>query len=278
MMVKGFHHITAITAEPKENIGFYTNVLGQRLVKKTVNFDDPTSYHLYYGNETGEPGTILTFFVWPHLPRGESGKGQATCLAYSIPRGSRRYWIDRLDRHGIPFKDIDGELGFHDPEGLCIRLAEDDSPIRPARSAIPETHAIRGFRSVILSSARQGTSQVLRLLHVDETSVGFQDSPAQGILGAGTIHHIAFDAGTSSMQMDMSRLLEDRGLAPTPQIDRKYFTSVYFREPGGILFELATSGPGMMIDESESELGKNLVLPPWLEPSRATIEQALPEI
>jgi glyoxalase family protein len=308
-MPSGVHHVTSIASSARHNLGFYTGTLGLRLVKKTVNFDDPSSYHLYYGDSAGHPGTILTFFAWEGAAPGRLGIGEAQETVFSIPEGSIGYWTQRLVEKGVahdPPARRFGEtaLAFKDRDGIRLALTGvKGAETKPAwrGSEVPAEHAIRGFHSVSLLLAEAGpTAEIL-------TDVfGFTASASEGATeryqaagvdpggiidlrtageflptrqGAGSVHHIAFRAADDAAQAAMvRRLAEDHHLRTTEQKDRNYFRSVYFREPGRVLFEIATDPPGFAIDEPTSSLGQALKLPPFLEGRRAAIEAALPKI
>lgn len=304
----GLHHITAISSDVKRNMQFYTEVLGLRFVKKSVNQDDTGTYHLYYGNYTGAPGTALTFFPWAGLPRGRPGKGQSYATAFSIPDGSLAFWQERLARlRGTTFpveaRFNDQVLLFQDPDGLRLELvatAEADSRSPAPSSEIPAEHAIRGFHSSTLALHEAGpTAAVLTgpmgyRLHSASghrsrytvadggpgTYVDLLTDPAlpRGLSGTGTIHHVAFRTPDDTSQEIARQILLDESLQVSPVIDRAYFKSIYYREPGGILFEIATDQPGFAIDEPVETLGSKLSLPPHLEPHRAEIEASLPRI
>lgn len=309
MQTHGLHHITAVAGDPQGNRRFYTETLGLRLVKRTVNFDDVTTYHLYYGNRTGEPGTGLTFFPFEGARPGRPGRGQAVATAFAVPPGSLDYWADRLATSGATVDERTERFGadvlpFADPDGQPLELVEADSPVEPwGDGPVPEAHAIRGFFGVTLHSAEpDGTANVLELLGFERTgSVAEPDGdgervryvasgdhatvvdllrrePPQGRPGVGTVHHVAFRAADEGEQMAWREQLADAGQFVTPQKDRQYFESIYFREPGGILFEIATDGPGFTVDESVAELGSELKLPSWLEDDRESIEGALPPL
>lgn len=306
--IAGIHHVTAIATDPQVNADFYTGVLGLRLVKRTVNFDDPGTYHLYFGDEAGRPGTILTFFPWPLARRGRRGTGQATVTAFSVPPGSLGWWQERLTAHGIvsddPSSRFDEEaIRLLDPDGLELELVahEEAEAVAPwAGSPVPAEHAVRGFHSVTL--AEQGYESTAELLtggmglaHAGETGNRFRfraagtgtgtvvdvlcspDMPP-GQVAAGTVHHVAFRVDDDAAQERWRQHLAGRGLNVTPILDRQYFQSVYFREPGGVLFELATDPPGFTLDEPLDALGEALKLPPWLEPHRSRIEDVLPPL
>jgi glyoxalase family protein len=335
--VLGIHHITAIARNPQRNIDFYSGLMGLRLVKLTVNFDDPTTYHLYYGNSLGRPGTILTFFPWSEAPTGYRGTGQVTAISFLIPSNSMTYWIDRLKSNGISFvgpskRFSDEFVSFHDPDGLMLELISPSSNDPQGQQLLQQTdndiwkespiskeHAIRGFHSATLSEeGYERTASLLtdtmgfKLLAKDNKEDRFrfgileknnnnheansgstesfksigsfvdivcQPEISRGYIGIGTVHHIAWRAANDRHQIDLrKRIVEEAKLNPTPVIDRTYFHSVYFREPGGILFEIATDPPGFAIDERPEDLGKHLKLPQWLEPVRGKLEQLLPPV
>ncbi len=302
----GIHHITAIAGEPQRNLDFYAGTLGLRLVKLTVNFDDPATYHLYYGDELGHPGSLLTFFPWPRGQRGRQGTGQAGTVALAIPPASLGFWIERLLSHNLkyngPARRFDEQvLSLTDPDGLLLELVATpltagiapwgDGPV------VPE-HAIRGLHGTTLwEDGETGTADFLvRTLGFqtagEEGSLArFQSSAAglgtiahlrkapgfwRGADGVGTVHHVAFRAASEAAQLDKRAEIEAKGIEITPVIDRQYFRSVYFREPGGVLFEIATDAPGFTIDESAAELGARLMLPPEYEARRRQIEDVLP--
>jgi glyoxalase family protein len=311
--VGGIHHVTAIASDPQRNLDFYAGVLGLRLVKRTVNFDDPGTYHFYFGDEAGTPGSILTFFPWPGAHRGRQGSGQVAVTSFSILSAAVGFWIERMVRYGIPYegpaKRVDGSgttdriISLKDPDGLLLELvANDRAGDRPAwggEAGIPIQNAIHGFHSVTLwVEEHSDTVEVLeelgfgpdseegstRTLSVGDggpgtivqvrTTRGF----VQGVSGAGTVHHVAWRVADQSVQLTVRDRMRGAGLDPTPVIDRNYFHSVYFREPGGILFELATEPPGFAIDEPLDRLGERLMLPAQFEPSRAQIEAVLPPV
>lgn len=304
----GIHHITAIAGDPQRNLDFYAGLLGLRLVKLTVNFDDPASYHLYYGDEIGRPGSILTFFPWPGGQQGRQGTGQIATIALAIPPGSLGFWIERLLSQGIkyegPSRRFDQQvLAFKDPDELLLELvatAEGAEAVPWGEGPVPAEHAIRGLHgATIWEDGDRGTAQLLtetlgfeaadeagglhRFQSKQEglgTVVNLRRAPGfwRGAGGVGTVHHMAFRAATDQEQLEKRSTIEDLGLAITPVIDRQYFHSVYFREPGGVLFEIATDGPGFAIDESVAELGSHLQLPPMYQPDRPAIERALPPL
>ncbi len=305
----GIHHVTAIASDPQRNVDFYGGVLGLRLVKRTVNFDDPTTYHFYFGDDEGSPGSILTFFPWPGAKRGRQGAGQVAVTSFAIVPGAVGFWIERFIKHRVDFQQpvtrYDGErvIGFKDDDGLMIELvAHASAEMRQPgnEGLIPAEHSIRGVYSVTLwQDACELSGKLLtetlgfRLIREQAnvfryaagdggpgTIVDLRCVPGlwEGGMGAGTVHHVAFRAENATSQLEARELLAKQGLNVTPQLDRDYFRSIYFREPGGVLFEIATDGPGFAIDESPEELGHALKLPAWLEPRRFEIEALLPNI
>ncbi|MGH7424837.1 MAG: ring-cleaving dioxygenase [Candidatus Methylomirabilales bacterium] len=305
--LRGIHHVTAITADPQQNIDFYLTVLGLRLVKKTVNFDDPGSYHLYYGDDLGHPGTIMTFFAWAGAFRGRVGTGQLTVTSFFIPQDSVGFWIERLRSHGVAVERgtrFDEEfLGFSDPDGLQLELVASPRPDDRSpgdRGPVDPEHAIRGLHAVTLAvSGPEATAELLTEtmgFHGLEqhgnrfrleagpggpaSVVDLYASPGvpEGIVSAGTVHHVAWRTPDESQQRAWREAVIARGLDVTPVLDRRYFRSIYFREPGGVLFEIATDPPGFTLDESPEQLGTGLRLPPWLETFRPEVERDLPPI
>jgi glyoxalase family protein len=302
----GIHHVTAIMGDVQRNVDFYTGQLGLRLVKVTVNFDDPGAYHLYYGDEVGHPGTILTFFAWPGIPRGRPGTGQLTAVAFTIPQASLHYWTQRLLSGGIghqwPRRPLGEQvLSLRDPDGMAIELvAHPSAQERPGRvgGTVPAEHAIRGIHSVTvweegyLHTAQHLTETLGFRLVAEEQNVFSYEVGAggpgavinvrcapeflRGMMAGGSIHHVAWRAATDAQQQIWQEALSSQGVDVTPILNREYFHSIYFREPGGVLFEIATDPPGFTIDEPAEHLGSQLKLPPWLEPSRSEIEKALP--
>ncbi|RVT92245.1 ring-cleaving dioxygenase [Rhodovarius crocodyli] len=306
MSAHGIHHVTAIAGKARQNLDFYTRTLGLRLVKKTVNFDDPGAYHFYYGDEAGSPGTILTFFPWEHAAPGRAGVGELQETVFRIPQASIGYWTQRLVNQGVERETRFGEtrLTFRDPDGMRLALlgiAGIEAEPAWAGSEVPVEHAIRGFHSVSLMLEKtEATGAIL-------TDVfGFQETGREGDttryavpgttlggvvdlravggflparLGRGSVHHLAFRAADDAEEMEMARkLLANHGLRTTEQKDRDYFRSVYFREPGHVLFEIATDIPGFAVDEPAGSLGGALKLPAFLEGHRAAIEAALPDL
>jgi glyoxalase family protein len=306
--IKGIHHITAIAGDPQTNLDFYTTVLGLRLVKLTVNFDDPGTYHFYFGNEEGTPGSILTFFPWPDARRGTVGSGQVTTTTFAIPAGSIAYWRERLLEHGHTVTDGgqrfgESVLAVTDPDGLPLELVATPHANPAAawkQSPVDAEHAICGFYSATLSE--EGYEQTARLL--TETMglalvgnegnrfryqatgggagaiVDLLCSPdgRAGRLGTGTVHHIAWRTPDDAQQVQWRQELARLGYNVTPVIDRNYFHSIYYREPGGVLFEIATDPPGFAIDEPKDHLGERLMLPRQYEAERAMLERALPRL
>jgi glyoxalase family protein len=305
--ILGVHHVTAIAGDPNRNIAFYTEILGLNLVKLTVNFDDLGTYHFYYGDEIGHPGTILTFFPWLDAPRGRRGSGQVTAVTFAIPSGSMSFWVDRLRRHDVSVGELTARfneeaLPFKDPDGLQLELVEapEDGTRRNNHGSIPIEHAITRIHGVALleSSAAETDSMLTRILgfqranregdrtrysagptargtHVD--LVHMPDEPL-GAVAVGTVHHVAWRVADEERQKAWRKEIVDAGLNVTPIINRDYFKSIYFREPGGVLFELATDPPGFAIDEEPDKLGTRLMLPPWLEADRAKLERRLPRL
>lgn len=303
-LISGLHHITALASDAQKNFDFYAGLLGLRMVKKTVNFDAPEVYHLYYGNEQGSPGTIMTFFPYQGIPRGRKGKGQLTVTSFSVSKEALNYWLRRFDKFGIAYEDpherFEDEIVvyFEDTDGLGLELVFNERDLRPAFTYgnIPLEFSIRGFYGITL--AEEGYEKTAGLLtnQMDHTLIGeignrfryathrepgaYVDllcSPdmLQGLPGAGTIHHVAFATKDDITQVQAREKLAKAGLNITPVIDREYFHSVYFREPGGVLFEIATLPPGFARDEDPAHLGEELKLPPWYEKHRSIIEKEL---
>jgi len=305
----GIHHVTAITGNPQQNVDFYAGVLGLRLVKRTVNFDDPTTYHFYFGDETGSPGTLITFFVWPGAKRGRAGAGQVAVTSFAIPPRSLGYWIERLIRYQVQYElpqtrfDEERVIALKDPDGLLLELVAHPSAesLPPAIGGqVEPEHSIRGLHSVTLwEDGHELTSRLL----ID--SLGFRMTREQGsiyrfrardgapgsivdvrlvpglwagVTGAGAVHHVALRARSDAEQVALRGALATLGSNVTPPLDRQYFRSVYFREPGGVLLEIATDGPGFTVDEPMDTLGLALKLPPWLEDRRFEIEALLPDV
>jgi glyoxalase family protein len=302
------HHITAIAGDPQRNLDFYAGTLGLRLIKVTVNFDDPGTYHLYYGDEVGHPGSILTFFPWPGGRPGRQGTGQAGAVSLAIAPVSLGFWIERLLASGVKYEGPtrrfeEQVVGFKDPDGLLLELVATPrvADVAPwSEGPVPAEHAIRGFHGTTLwEDGDTGSAAFLtrtmgfepvgeegNILRFQSAAVGtgtvvdLRRAPGfwRGAGGVGTVHHVAFRAATDADQLAKRAEIEAEGVGITPVIDREYFHSVYFREPGGVLFEIATDGPGFTIDEPLAELGTHLKLPPTYEPSRSQIELALPPL
>jgi len=305
--MSGIHHVTAIAGQAERNLHFYTHVLGLRLVKKTVNFDDPGTYHLYYGDGQGQPGTILTFFPWEHAARGQLGIGETQETAFRIPKASVGFWmhrfIDKSVEHAREERFGETVVTFRDADGMrfaLVAVAGAEAAASWCTADIPPEHAIRGFHGVTLlvnkaaptaailtdvlgfhEVARDGA---LARYRADASMGAFVDLREAGDFprgrqGRGSVHHIAFRAPDDATQAAMAKkLVADHRMHPTDQKDRNYFRSIYFREPNGILFEIATDQPGFAVDEPASELGRALKLPAFLEPRRADIEAKLPPL
>ena len=309
--VHGLHHVTAIAAEPQENLDFYVGVLGLRLVKRSVNQDAPDTYHLFYADGVGTPGTDLTFFPWPRMGRSRRGVGLAVEVAFGVAPGSLGFWRERLAARGVPVEEETTRFGeptlpLRDPHGLPLALIETEadrpweawkeSPVRPERQ-LRGMHSVRlwerdlaatsrlltevlGFEPLASGAAERGWHR----FGVDGGGSGrvvdVKELPEErrGAWGTGGIHHVAWRVEDDAQEMAVRRKIEAFGLSPTPQIDRFWFRSVYFKEPGGVLFELATAGPGFGRDEQVERLGETLILPPWLEADRAAIEAGLPPL
>lgn len=306
--ILGLHHVTAIAGNAKRNHDFYTGILGLRLVKKTVNFDDPGTYHFYFGDETGSPGTLITFFPWEGMRKGSNGSGMVTDIGFSVPAGSGDYWIERFKDHGVRHEGVQEKWGetcihFQDPDGLELSLVvpRTADPRRPwLRGGVAEPYAIRGFSGVTLTIKNveptlELLTSVLGYTLVEQSGHHYRlitDAADQaaivdikhvpdgrpGINAAGTNHHVAFRVRDEKIQMEFREKIEAMGLHITPKIDRDYFFSVYFREPGGVLFEIATENPGFTVDEPLDRLGSSLKLPAQFESSRSEIENLLPKL
>ena len=306
--ILGLHHITAIAGDAQRNYDFYTRVLGLRLVKKTVNFDDPQTYHFYFGDEVGSPGTILTFFPWPRVKQGRTGTGMATAIGYSVPESSLDFWQQRFEELQVTHGEVGERFGekflpFRDPDGLDLELMvskTEDNRKSWETGEIKAEVAIRGFHNVTLSLQdfkptaailtevfdyelieQEGNLYRYRTNSVENAAlVDLLELPnsGPGINAGGTNHHVAFRVANEEVLMAFREKIERRGLNITQKINRDYFYSLYFREPGGVLFELATDNPGFSIDEPVEELGSSLKLPRQYEGSRAQIERLLPVI
>lgn len=302
--ITGLHHVTALASNAQKNVDFYAGILGLRMVKKTINFDAPDVYHFYYGNEQGDPGTILTFFPYQGLTKGRKGRGQLTVTSFSIPENSLDYWMKRLDKFGISYQtprqrfDDEQFIYFEDGDGMGIELVANKTDQRPGFSygQIPLEYAVKGFYGVTLQeeSADKTTALLINLmdhqviaekenrirLSASGTGSDFVDilytpDGQRGLGGAGTVHHLAFATPDDTLQSEFREKILVNGISTTPVLDRQYFHSIYFREPGGVLFEVATSNIGFAIDESPAHLGESLKLPSWVEPQRAEIENGL---
>ncbi|CAM2881249.1 ring-cleaving dioxygenase [Rariglobus hedericola] len=304
----GLHHITAIASNPQANVDFYTGILGLRLVKKTVNFDDPSAYHLYYGDESGRPGSIITFFYWPgHEARGRVGSGQTTAIVFAAPATSLDFWQARLQTNNVAAtrrnRFSEDVVAFADPDGIPVEIVAVTNDTRSGwtTATIPADHALRGMHTAELTvRAPQATEKLItdtmgyRLVRRDgdrarftaasgEQSGNYIDvianaSAAPGAGGSGTVHHIAFSVPNDATELVMQKALQNAGYSVSEVRDRNYFHSIYYREPGGILFEIATANPGFAVDESLASLGTALKLPVQFERARTQIEKLLPPI
>ena len=298
-IMPGLHHVTAISGSPQENVDFYTGRLGQRLIKKTVNFDDPGTYHLYYGSHDGDPGTVMTFFPFVDAGPGRAGSGMASAVAYGVTPGGLDAWMGRFADDAIDFDGPEERFGermiaLADPHGLRVELIENAAATDPAHAFHSVTlwverpdptarvlvdlfgyeaagsDTVDGVERLRFRSPGGGPGAIVDVVHGRERAVGRS--------GAGTIHHVAFRAESDEVQLEWRERVASSGLGVTPVIDRQYFNAIYFREPGGILFEIATDPPGFTVDEPLEELGTHLLLPPQHEPRRERLEQILPEI
>jgi glyoxalase family protein len=304
--ILGIHHITAIAGDAQRNYDFYTKVLGLRLVKKTVNFDDPGTYHFYYGDEVGTPGSILTFFPWENVHKGRVGTGMATEIGYSVPKGSLDFWTNRFRQLNVKHAEAAERFGeayvsFEDPDGLLLNLivSDTDDNRKPwTTNDVKEDAATKGFHSVVLTVRKlEPTAKVLtdifgyKLLSQQGNRYRFvtdanatanvvdiveEPNGNYGHNAGGTNHHVAFRAKDDNIMMEFREKIVSAGLNITEKIDRNYFYSLYFREPGGVLFEIASDNPGFATDEPVSELGTHLMLPPQYENYRSRIEEWLP--
>jgi len=309
----GIHHVTCIAGDPQENVDFWVETLGLRLVKRSINQDDPSTYHFFFADAEGTPGTSMTFFPWEEMSRGTVGSGQVARTAFRVPEGSLDYWEDRFDDYGVDYDDRVERFGetvlpFRDPDGLPVELVAveipEDDPTVPWTEFVPAESAIRGFHSVTLWEADpQPTEDLLVLMGFEAvgTEQAEGDTPGDertrfaaagevgtyvdvlptvegGRQGLGTVHHVAFQTPTDEDQDEMRKAVRSQGLRPTRQIDRHWFRSVYFREHGGVLFELATSGPGYDSDEPMDDLGGRLVLPGEFGDRREEIEAGLTDV
>jgi glyoxalase family protein len=309
----GIHHVTCVAGDPQRNLDFWVETLGLRLVKRSINQDDPSTYHFFLGDAEGTPGTSMTFFPWEDMPQGKVGAGQVSRVAFRVPEGSLGYWADRFDEHGVDYDESVERFGetvlpFRDPDGLPVELVEseigDDDPTTAWTEFVPDDTAIRGFHAVTLWLADPDpTEELLETMGFDRvgTEQAEGNTPdhertrfaAEGTAGKyvdvlptiqggrnghGTVHHVAFQTPTDEDQEAMREAVRSRGLDPTQQIDRHWFRSVYFREHAGVLFELATNGPGYASDEPLEDLGGRLVLPGKFEGQREQIEAGLPDV
>ncbi|MEO6547818.1 MAG: VOC family protein [Ferruginibacter sp.] len=306
-LITGIHHVTAIVSDAQKNINFYSGLLGLRLVKKTVNFDAPDVYHFYYGDDAGTPGSILTFFPYEGLVGGRHGKGMLNTTSFSVPLASLNFWMARFKKYGTAYKPpkerFKGEvvIYFEDEDGVGLELVFNDKDTRTGsyRGPVEMEHAIKGLYNVeIWEEGYERTAGLLtgQLDHqlISESGNRFRfaatDHPGnyvdiicspdslKGLAGSGTVHHLAFSTPNAETQKELRLRIVKRMLNPTPVLDRNYFTSIYFREPGGVLFEVATAGPGFSIDEPTEHLGEALKLPIQFEDERATLENKLPRI
>ncbi len=302
--INGLHHITALAAHPQDNFDFYTGVLGLRLVKKTVNFDAPDVYHLYFADEFGTPGTVLTFFPFPHARPGTRGAGEANAVMFSVPSGSLAFWKQRLETLDVGIAEegrrFDRDfIGFDDPEGMRIEITEDEVAHLPGweTGSVPRQHSLRKFfgTRVLLRDAEATKTLLLEHMglrfferdgQIERFASGEGDTRAYFDIetnaqapmarqSAGSIHHIAWRTANDENQLSWMNLLNQKGYSVTPVIDRNYFHSIYYREPGGVLFEIATDNPGFAVDEELHELGLHLKLPGQYESQRAEIERLL---
>lgn len=315
--VGGIHHITCIAGPPQENLDFYAGVLGLRLVKRSVNQDDPGTYHLFYADAEGRPGTDLTFFPWTQMAPGRKGVGLAVEVALAVVEGSLAFWAERLGRYGVTPGGPETRFGqkalpFSDPHGLELALVEvGDRPVAPwEEGPVPVEHQVRGLHCARLwerelAPTERLLTEVLGFRPVGRDGgwhrfgagraegaggsgdpglsgeiVDVREVPGgrRGMWGVGSVHHIAWRVANDAHEMALRERVIEAGRRPTPVIDRFWFRSVYFTEPGGVLFELATDGPGFAVDEDPEHLGETLVLPPWLEHQRGEIEAALPPL
>lgn len=306
--IKGIHHITAIAGDAKRNYDFYTRILGLRLVKKTVNFDDPETYHFYYGDEVGTPGTILTFFPWGGISAGRRGTRQVTEIGYAVPEGSLDFWIERFKENNVTYNNVAEKFGeqyltFLDPDGLKFELTvpQTADPRKPwVTDEVNDAHALQGFHHITITANKiEPTVKVLTdifgyelsaaevnrhrfINHSIDTAnlVDLVEAPGEGAghVAGGSVHHVAFRVSDDQILMEYREKVLAAGLQITEKIDRNYFYSLYFREPGGVLFEIATDNPGFSVDEAVADLGNGLKLPPQYEPYRDHLEKVLPEI
>ena len=308
--IRSLHHVTATVADSQQDLDFYAGLLGQRLVKKTVNFDNPLVYHFYYGNETGMPGTVMTTFPYKDMGVrvGTHGAGQITVTSFSVPPAALGFWRARLTAAGTAFTDEatafgEDALRFTDPSGLTIRLVADAKDARApwTRPGIDAPEAVRGIHGVtllvrdpartvgfvqeLMEAAVTGEAEGVTRLGINGGGAGqvielkhAAGADPDAINGLGTVHHVAFAVDDPTQQLELRAALVQRGIPVTEVLDRQYFRSIYFREPNGVLFEVATIPPGFLADETKASLGTALKLPPWEEPRRALIERGLPAV
>jgi catechol 2,3-dioxygenase-like lactoylglutathione lyase family enzyme len=306
--INGLHHVTAICGDPKRNYAFYTGILGLRLVKKTVNFDDPGTYHLYYADGAGTPGSVLTFFPWPDMPRGRDGTGLVSATAFAASEAELPRWQDRLEEHGVKFRGPmqrfdEAYIEFEDPDGMRLEIvgADQAKAFQPwIGSPVPAEMQLRGFHSVTLVEAGYELTQALLTKHMGWTPLrqsgerfryqAADGGPAalvdviclpsaqRGRSGTGTVHHVAFRVDDDDAQLAWRQKLVGLGYNLSPVMDRNYFHSIYYREPGDILFEIATTPPGFAVDEPAETMGSALMLPAQFEPIRNQIEAHLPPL
>jgi glyoxalase family protein len=306
--VHGIHHVTAIAGDPQENLNFYTGVLGLRLVKKSVNQDAPDTYHLFYADSAGSPGTDLTFFPWPQMGLAIPGIGHAMEVAFAVRQGSLSFWQERFAREQMQIGPLETRFGetvlpFKDPHGLPLALVEvsrERSIVPWLDSPVPAPHQLRGMHVVRLWERSLSATETFLTGALGFEPLGVEDGwhrygvdggasgqlvdvqelpqERRGQWGVGGVHHVAWRATDAAEQMSLRARVQQAGAHPTEQIDRFWFESVYFKEPGGVLFEIATDGPGFGRDEDPAHLGEKLILPPWLEPHRKEIEAELPAL
>ena len=308
--IKGIHHVTAIAGPAQENLDFYAGILGLRLVKRSVNQDDPGTYHLFYADAEGHPGTDLTFFPWAQMAPSRDGYGLSNEVSLAVPPGSLRFWSERLGRYSVKTTALESRFGQNalpviDPHGLHVALVESEDSLGRAftpweGSPVPVEYQIRGLESARLIErdlvvTTSFLSNAMGFLHLGTENgwhrygvgggnsgayVDLRETPTarRGAWGTGSVHHIAWRVDDEAHQLEVRASVMEEGARPTPVIDRFWFKSVYFQEPGHVLFELATEGPGFTVDEDGAHLGETLVLPPWLEPNRAEIEATLPKL
>jgi glyoxalase family protein len=306
--VHGIHHVTAIAGDAQENLNFYAGVMGMRLVKKSVNQDAPDTYHLFYADGVGNPGTDLTFFPWPATPPARLGIGYTVEVPFAVPAGALDYWQKRLAKNNVESGKIETRFGekvlpFKDPHGLQLALVETNDErqfVAWNESAVPPEYQLRGMHAVRLWERDRKPTEILLTQVMGFKPIGVENgwhrygveggasgkivelkelpNERRGQWGTGGVHHVALRMNDSAEEMTLRDAIAQTGLWPSEQIDRFWFKSVYFKEPGGALFELATDGPGFARDEKLAHLGEQLILPPWLEPQRAAIEAVLPRL